>query len=247
MSEAPAAPKPSACDISIVRVDRLELRHAPQPWPFATSRRAEIDRHFAARQRARPAIWNGRVLLLHEHSIDGGVFRGSFLETDYASFLAWLDWDCPDRGVINCFSLGALRGSDGGFLLGVMGEHTAHAGNIYFPGGTPEPADIVGGHVDLAGNLWRELKEETGLAADDLFAEQDWYSVHAHGRIALVKILHARETAVALRARILAYLAREQEPELADIRVAHGPADYDPMMPSFVTAFLDYVWSQDAP
>jgi hypothetical protein len=45
-----------------------------------------------------------------------------------------------------------------------------------------------------------------------------------------------------LRARILANLARETEPELADIRIAHGPADLDPMMPPFVTAFLSHVW-----
>ena len=55
----------------------------------------------------------------------------------------------------------------------------------------------------------------------------------------MIKVLHARETATALRARILAHLAREREPELADIRIVRGPADFDPMMPPFVTAFLD--------
>ena len=31
-----------------------------------------------------------------------------------------------------------------------------------------------------------------------------------------------------LRARILEHLAREREPELADIRIVRGPADLDP-------------------
>ena len=44
--------------------------------------------------------------------------------------------------------------------------------------------------------------------------------------------------------RILAHLAREREPELADIRVVRGPADLDPMMPAVVSAFLTHVWSQ---
>jgi hypothetical protein len=56
-------------------------------------------------------------------------------------------------------------------------------------------------------------------------------------------VLHARETAVTLRSRILARLAREAEPELADIRVVRGPADLDAMMPPFVVTFLNDAWS----
>jgi hypothetical protein len=233
-------------DIKIVAIERLELGFAPRPWPFADARRAEIDRHFVALKREQPALWNGRVLLLHDHAIEGAVFRGAFLETDFASFIAWRDWDFPDRTIKNCFSLGALRGSDGGFLLGVMGSHTINAGKIYFPAGTPDPSDIVGDSVDLAGNIWRELAEETGTARADLVAEEGWYCVLAGQRIALVKILQARETAELLRRRVRAHLSRESEPELADIRVVRGPADFDPMMPSFVPAFLTHVWSTDA-
>jgi 8-oxo-dGTP pyrophosphatase MutT (NUDIX family) len=233
-------------DIPIVRVERLDTRFAPRPWPFADARRADIDRHFAALKSAQPALWNGRVLLLHDHAVEGTVFRGAYLETDFASFIAWRDWDFPDRTIRNCFSLGALRGSDGGFLLGVMGAHTVNAGKIYFPAGTPDPDDIVGEEVDLAGSVWRELAEETGLVRADLVAEDGWYCVLAGARIALVKILQARETAELLRRRILAHLARERAPELADIRVVRGPADFDPMMLLFVTAFLAYIWSKEA-
>jgi hypothetical protein len=58
-----------------------------------------------------------------------------------------------------------------------------------------------------------------------------------------MKRLRARETAADLRARILANLAHEPQPELDDIRIVRGPADLDPMMPPFVTAFLRHVWS----
>ena len=46
------------------------------------------------------------------------------------------------------------------------------------------------------------------------------------------------QSAEALRARILDHLAREQQPELSDICIVRGPADFDPAMPAFVTAFL---------
>ena len=41
-----------------------------------------------------------------------------------------------------------------------------------------------------------------------------------------------------LRARILDHLAREKQPELADIRIVRGTSDFTAAMPRFVTAFL---------
>jgi hypothetical protein len=234
-------------EIPVVRVDRLELSVTPRQWPFALARRAEIDEHFAWQRQARPALFNGRVLLLHDHAIAGNAFRGRFFETDFASFLAWRDWGFPDAAVKNCFAMGALRGSDGSYLLGVMGGHTANAGQIYFPSGTPEPADLVGGRLDLDSNLAREVAEETGLHTDDVEAEAGWYTVSAGPRIALMKVLQAHEPAAALRARILAYLAGERQPELADIRIVRGRADVEVMMPPFVTAFLSHMWRCFAP
>ena len=228
----------------IVPIKRLELAVAPRPWPFAEAHRSEIARHFDKLRKTKPALWNGRILLLHQHAIAGEVFRGAYFETDYASFIAWRDWGFPDATVRNCFSLGALRGADGGFLLGVMSSHTLNAGKIYFPAGTPDPADIAGGMVDLAGSIRREVAEETGLGPDQYEAEDGWTCVLANTHIAHIKLLHARESAAALRARILANLAREAEPELADIRIARGVADLDPMMPPFVTTFLTDFWSR---
>jgi 8-oxo-dGTP pyrophosphatase MutT (NUDIX family) len=230
----------------IVRIKRLELALAPRPWPFAEARRGEIARYFDQLRATKPAVWNGRVLLLHDHAIAGDVFRGAYFETDYASFIAWRDWGFPDATVRNCFSLGALRGCDGGFLLGVMGSHTLNAGKIYFPAGTPDPSDIVGGTVDLAGSIRREVAEETGLGPDAYQGEEGWTCVLTKTHIAQIKVLHTRETATALRQRILAHLACEAQPELADIRIVRGPADLDPMMPPFVTAFLNRVWGEPA-
>jgi hypothetical protein len=238
-------PDPRMSEITIVPVERLELAYAPRPWPFASERRAEIDAHFEALRQSNPALWNGRVLMLYEYAIRGTVFHGAYLETDFASLLAWRHWDWPDLGIKNCFAMGALRGSDGAFVLGVMGGRTADPGRIYFPAGTPDLNDVDGGRVDLAHNVMREVGEETGLAARDFDAGQGWITVLAGPRIAQVKMLRARETAAALRARILAHLASEAEPELADIRIVRGPADFDPMMPPFVTAFLTHVWARN--
>jgi hypothetical protein len=231
-------------DMPVLPIERLEMTFAPRPWSFAENRRAAIDAHFKNLKEAQPALWNGRVLLLHQYEIAGVSLRGSFFETDFASLMAWRDWGFPDAAATNCFAMGALRAADGAFLLGVMAEHTANAGRIYFPAGTPDPDDVVGAAVALDRSVSRELEEETGLRRDELAADAGWHAVLAGPRIALMKILRARDNADDLRARIVATLARQPKPELSDVRIVRGPADFDPMMPDFVKAFLTHAWAR---
>src|SRR5262245_3831148 len=228
-------------DFRVAAVARLNLRMTPRPWRFADERRADIDAYFADMQR-RKAVWNGRVLLLHDWDLRDGSMRGDFLETDFASYIAWRDWGFPDAAVTNCFAQGALRAADGAFLLGVMGAHPAGAGSIYFPSGTPDPKVVAGGTVDLDGSVMRELHEETGLTAADVVVAPGWHAVITGPRIALMKSLRASEPAAALRERILRHIASEDSPELSDIRIVRGPADLDPRMPKFIPAFLRHVW-----
>ncbi len=223
---------------SVIHIDHLDLAFAPKPWVFAGRRRADIDAYFAKLQCEKPAVWNGRVLLLHDYALGGGIFRGSCLEADYASFSAWRHWGRPDALVNDCFGAAAIMAADGAFLLGVMGPHTANAGRIYFPCGTPDPDDIVNGRVDLDASVRRELKEETGLDISEFAAEPGWTSVFDLPLIAHIKVLRSRESAEVLRARILKHLAREEKPELADIRIARSVSDFTDAMPHFVTAFL---------
>jgi 8-oxo-dGTP pyrophosphatase MutT (NUDIX family) len=219
-------------------LDRLELSFTPKPWDFAVKRRAEIEACFADLQRQNPAIWNGRVLLLHHQVVRDGVFHGDYLETDYASFAAWRHWGSPAAGVRDCFGAAAVVARDGAILLGVMGPHTFNAGDIYFPSGTPDPGDISAGRVDLDFSVRRELKEETGLDAAEFDVQPGWTCVVDGGLIVQVKTLRSAENAEDLRARILAHLRREEQPELCDIVIVRSPRDFVPAMPRFVTAFL---------
>ena len=225
-------------DIPIIPVARLDLRFEPAPWRFADERRHEIDTHFAKLRVERPEMWNGRVLLMRRGEIAGDVLTGAYLETDFASFIAWRDWGFPDKAVRNCFAVAALRSSDGAFLLGVMGNHTATAGQVYFAAGTPDPNDIVGEIVDLERGVMRELTEETGLGLADVDPQDGWHATPLGQRLALMKIVQAREDAETLRKRILAFIAGEPEPELAGVHVVRGVNDLLPKMPPYVAAFL---------
>ncbi len=220
-------------------VDCLELGMDNVTWDFENERRAEIDALFAELKRAQPALFNGRVLLMHRYGIDNGTMRGAFLEADYASFVAWQRWGREDVGIYDCFAAAAIQSADGAFLLGVMGSHTYNAGHIYFPCGTPDANDIVNGStVDFDFSVRRELQEETGLDLETLAVEPGW-SLAFEGRlIAAIKVMRSPLAAEPLRALILENMARERQPELADIRIIRGPADFHPLMRGFAKAFL---------
>src|SRR6266478_8518081 len=199
--------------IAIHRVTTLDLNVRPRRWPFAEERRTEIDAHFAIKQREKPKIWNGRILLARDPVFTADCFSACYFDTGFADFLAWRDWGFPDRSVFNGFGMGALRCSDGAFVLGEMGGHTANAGRIYFPSGTPDLDDIRGDTVDIAGSVVREVAEETGLTSADYQLGGHWDCVVTGPSIAMVLLLHVAMSGEAMRARIEANLARQSEPE----------------------------------
>jgi hypothetical protein len=223
----------------IHRVATLDLAVRPIVWPFAEERRAEIAAHFAEKQRERPKIWNGRVLLGRDPVFTGSHLAATYFETDFASFLAWRDWGFPDKAVFNGFGMGALCASDGAFIMGEMAPHTANAGRIYFPSGTPDLDDVRDGALDIPGSVVRELGEETGLTAADFRAEPDWHCVVTGPSIAMMQVLNLDMPGDMARARIEANLAREAEPELSAIHLVRGMSDVTPSMPRFVTAFVE--------
>jgi 8-oxo-dGTP pyrophosphatase MutT (NUDIX family) len=223
----------------IHRVTQLDLKFQRWSWPFADERRADIAAHFALKQREKPKMWNGPILLARNPVFTANRFSASYFDIDFASVLAWRDWGFPDKGVFNGFGMGALRCSDGAFVLGEMSQHTANAGRIYFPSGTPDLNDVSGGAVDMPSSVGREVEEETGLTSKDYRPGAHWDCVVSGSAIALIQILDVDGSAEALQARIEANLARQSQPEFAAIHLVRASSDLTSAMPRFVTAFIE--------
>ncbi len=215
-------------DIDIIPVQRLDFLVSPLPWSFAADRRTEIEDYFTHLRRAKPQLWNGRVLVLRDFEISDTMLRGTLFETDYASFIAWRDWGFPDRDVRACFAMGALLSCDGAFVLGVMNAHTAG----------------VCGRVDFDRNVRREIAEETGLSVDGTTADP-WLVVLVEQSVALIKVFRFSKSATEMRASILDHLRNEALPELSDVHIVRAPSDFKPRMLPFVRAFLLHFWARD--
>jgi 8-oxo-dGTP pyrophosphatase MutT (NUDIX family) len=227
----------------IHRVTTLDFQVRPWAWPFAAERRQDIEAHFRARQVEKPRLWNGRVLLGRKPVFSGDRFSAEAFETSFAEFLAWRDWGFPDKDVFDGFGMGALRCSDGAFALGEMGPQNVTAGRVYFPSGTPDPSDVRDDKLDMAGSVVREMEEETGLTPADYRADPHWDMVVMDGIIAMIRRLDVALTGEALRQRIEANLARQEQPELSRIHLVRGLGDLSSSMPRFVVAYLEQQFS----
>jgi 8-oxo-dGTP pyrophosphatase MutT (NUDIX family) len=227
----------------IARVAQLDCRCVPKVWDWAQENREVVQANWAERIRDRPRMFNGRVLLLSDFALEEGACRATYFETGFADFLAWRDLGYPDRSVTNGFAMGALQGSDGAFVCGVMGGHTANAGRIYFPSGTPDLSDLrPDGTVDLSGSVLRELEEETELSPDSYRVSDDWIVVDQWPAVAFFRPITLPVPAEAVAERIRTNLARQDDPELTDAEVIAGPEDIDPgRMPAAVQSF--FRWS----
>ena len=228
----------------LLEVGGLDLVLEPARWAFAERQAASIAAHWVRITKAKPSLFNGRVLLLGRRAIvtrsDGALtLTGAFFATDYADYLAWEQFGFPGEPVDNCFSMAALRTGDGAFLLGEMAHHTINAGQVYFPAGSPDPTDVFDGRVDLESSARRELFEETGVRAEDTAIAPGWTLVFTPQRIACMKLMTLAVPAARAKARIDAYLARDPHSELSRMHIVRSPRDIDDArVPAFVAAYL---------
>lgn len=225
--------------MSLFPLRAIDLVVEQRPWAWAEAEQARIAAHWSALATHNTRLFDGRVLISSRFTIEQGILSGVCLETDFSKFLAWRDFGFPDASMTNVFAMAALRAEDGAYLLGVMGPHTANAGRIYFPAGTPDPRDVVDGRVDLGGSVIRELMEETGLGADDVRVGDEFTAIERGRRLAVMRDVVVAGSAEDVRARVRYNLAQLDEEELSDLVIVRGAQDLDPArMPDFVVDFL---------
>ena len=232
-------------DARVLRVDRLACRLVAHDWAFDRDAAGDIAAHWRDRTKVNPTLFDGRVLLASRvaTSVDATgltVLEADFFETRFSRFLAWRDFGFPDREVYNCFSMPALRSCDGAFLLGEMGPGHSCAGQLYFPCGTPDPGDISGETVDLAGGMVRELAEETGVYVAERMFSRSWRVVFDGQRVACINIIDWPEPASSA-----AGAGREPYRRARAIRNLRAPiwragarTSRDLRVPAFMKAFL---------
>lgn len=173
-----------------------------------------------------PSFFNGKIQILTRWKFEAGNFIGDFATTDFASFIHWRGLGFPDPTVRDCFGCAILRSDEGHILLGRQAPGNLNSGRAYCPGGFIDPADVRTDHsIDIDGSIRREIGEETGIDLAVLAREPGYIVVAAHASIAIGVVYRSALSANDLRAQIMAHIASETAPELADVLIVRTPAD----------------------
>ncbi len=225
----------------VFRVSLCALSVVPGSWRFANENRAAIDAHWDACRAANPAYFNGAIYVLSGFRLAEGRFQGELLRTDFKSFLYWRDLGWPlAAGVRDCFGAALIRSGDGAVLLGRQAKGHLNAGQAYLPGGFIDDRDVgADGSIDMTASALREVEEETGLAVCDLEVLPGLIVTVAGPSVALVVEMSSALAATDLRAEMLARIARQPDPELADVVILrHAPAIDDPGLAPYARVLL---------
>lgn len=211
---------------SVFRVRSCELQLKTEAWGFAEERAGEIAEHWRRRQSENPDLFDGRVLMMLAPAIMDDVLRAELLATDFKAYLFWRESGFPDAEIFDGFGSALVRSVEGHVLLGRQRGGNINSGLAYLPGGFIDERDVgSGGNVDIGASIARELTEETGLCAEDLLRPPGFFITRFRSQISIAQEFRSDLTSEALRAKILAAIAKQDDPELDDIVTVTKGAD----------------------
>ena len=209
-----------------LRLSGTDLRLAPQPHPFEIAHSAAIAEDWVRTKVENPALFDGEVTLFAGLSINPhGVLTGRFHLVRFSTLLYWRK--NPDETMgDHLFAHGVPVTGDGKLLAIRMRHDTANPGLVYFAAGSFDRDDITAeGRLDVAGNMAREIGEETGLDLGEGKADADCHLYRGDGFMVLYRLFHFARDAAALDAEVRRHVAGQGEPEI------EGPVVIDPSGP----------------
>lgn len=203
----------------VVNVPKVDLRVDPDArWAFADANRAAINAHWEKRLASNPSFFNGAVMMLLAARMEAGVLHGSFVRTDFKSFLFWKDEGYPEQTVRDAFGSGLIWSSDGALMLIRQAPGQVNSGLTYLPGGFIDARDVdADGRIDIVGSVVRELKEETGLLSRDMTRLPGMTLTVFGAQLSFGVGFVSPLDAPALQQRVMAFIEKDENPELSEV------------------------------
>ena len=198
-----------------------------ETWPWAEANAEAISEHWTRAKAAKPALFDGQVVIAKRIEIATSVLVSSHIPVPYSALLYWQSLGFPDAEAFNLFGAGVVVTRDGAVLLGRMAAHTANAGRVYFPCGTPDLDDVVDGRLDIEGSITRELEEETGLGAAHLTPTDQRWIVWDGGLFGCTRRYETHLSASEVAAICTAHIAADPKSELDEVCLVRSPDELD--------------------
>ncbi|HEY6631521.1 MAG TPA: hypothetical protein VIZ90_08725 [Rhizobiaceae bacterium] len=228
----------------VLPVEEIDVVLDPSQHPFERGREEAIAENWRHEVAARPAVFDGKVVLLSEFGYDRGRLFGRCHAVGYSTFLYWR----KDRvaTAVHAFAHPMLVASDNALVAIRMGAHTVNAGRVYFAAGSFEPEDFPDGIVDAHGNMAREVREETGIDISTVRrGERHYVLATQHGTV-IFRRYFVDGTADEIAARIRAFVAGESEPEIEGPVIIRNAGDLPEGLMPHMRPMIDWHFSTPA-
>ncbi len=199
----------------IIPIDRAELVVDPSPHPYETANRDAIVANWDREKAERPALFNGEVMFFSDIRWADRHLDARCHVVRFATYLHWRRHR-PVATAEHLFAHAMPVSSDGALIAIRMGGHTANAGRVYFAAGSFDPHDVRDGLLDIAANMEREVREETGLDLSRAEPEERHYGWSGDGGTVLVRRYRMEEPADTILDRVWAHIAADPDPEITE-------------------------------
>lgn len=214
----------------ILPVDEIDVVLDPSPHPFERNNAEAITANWRREIVAKPALFDGTVVLLSELGYASGRLFGRCHAVRYSTFMYWR----TDRAgsAAHAFAHPMLVTKDNALIAIRMAAHTVNAGRVYFAAGSFEPEDFPEGRVDAHGNMVREVMEETGLDISNVRRGERHYALAAERGTVIFRRYFLDANADEIAARIRDFVAGAAEPEIEEPVIIRKANDLpDGLMP----------------
>ncbi len=227
----------------ILPVDVVDVRLVAEPHPFERDNAEAIAANWHDEKAARPALFDGIVVLLSELAYRDNRLVGRCHAVRFSTFMLWRKLK-PVSSAEHAFAHAMLISSDNALVAIRMGSHTANAGKVYFAAGSFEPEDFRDGLVDLDYNMLREVREETGLDLGRAEREERCHALSVESGTVIVRCFRAAETADELAERIRAFVATDPDPEIEGPVIIRGMHDLPEGLMPHMHSLVEWHFSQ---
>ncbi|TIQ37624.1 MAG: hypothetical protein E5X48_04295 [Mesorhizobium sp.] len=197
----------------ILPVDEVDVRLDPNPHPFERDNQAAIAENWRREMDAKPALYDGTVVLLSALAYRDNRLVGRCHAVRYSTFMLWRK-NRELSGAEHAYAHAVLVAGDNALVAIRMGSHTVNAGRVYFAAGSFEPIDFRDGIVDVDFNMIREVSEETGIDLSAARRGPRYHALSTPSGTVIFRRYHVAESAVEVARRISAFVAAESEPEI---------------------------------
>ncbi|UCI09969.1 hypothetical protein [Mesorhizobium sp. B1-1-8] len=230
----------------ILPVDAVDVRLDSGPHPFERDNQAAIAENWQREMSAKPALYDGTVVLLSELSYRDSRLTGRCHAVKYSSFMLWRR-QRQGSGAEHAYAHAMLVAGDNALVAIRMGAHTVNAGGVYFAAGSFEPTDFRDGFVDVDFNMIREVREETGLDLSTAERGQRYHALSTASGTVIFRRYQVPEPADEIERRISAFVAAEAEPEIEGPVIIRHAADLPGGLMGHMKPLIEWHFSDDQP